>query len=271
MGGAERGARKRRQQAQAARAVAQARGASGDRRKVIVTVVAIVVVAVAVIGGVIWINASKNTTEKQAINPGTSSAPATPPVAGVVEKRDGVVVQTGKPDAKASIDVYADFLCPICGEFQKAYGQQIEQAVNSGQLLVRYHMVPLLNKNSDPPGYSLDSANASLAAADAGKFTAYHDALFKNQPEEGGRGYDKGQLIKLGQDLGITDPKFADAINSGAYNQPLNDAFQQTLKDPNLEQSFPGGKKGFGTPTVLAGGKIVNWQQQGWLQQALAG
>ncbi|GAA4546569.1 DsbA family protein [Amycolatopsis samaneae] len=271
MGGAERTARKRRQQTQAARAVSQARGASADRKRVIVTVVAVVVVAVAVIGGVIWINASKNSTEGQAITTGTNSAPATPPVAGVVEKRDGAVVLTGKPDAKKSIDVYADFLCPICGEFQKAYGPQIEQAVNSGQLLVRYHMVPLLNKSSDPPGYSLDSANASLAAADSGKFTAYHDALFKNQPEEGGRGYDKGQLVKLGQDLGITDPKFAEAVNGGTYNQAINDAYQQTLKDPNLEQTFPNGKKGFGTPSIVVGGKVVNWQQPGWLQQALAG
>ena len=186
--------------------MAQARGASGDKRKWIIGIAAVVVVAALVIGGVIWTISDKNKTEGQVISPGASTSA----LAGdVTQKRDGVAVTVGKPGAAASIDVYADFLCPICGEFEKQYKGQIEQAVNDGKLQVRYHMVPLLNTKSDPPGYSLDSANAALAAADAGKFVQFHDALFANQPEEGKRGYDKAQLIKLGKDVGITDPKFA--------------------------------------------------------------
>ncbi|HKN56676.1 MAG TPA: thioredoxin domain-containing protein, partial [Amycolatopsis sp.] len=178
---------------------------------------------------------------------------------------------TGKPGATKTLDIYADFLCPICGNFQSQYGKQVEQAVNDGKLTVRYHMVPLLNDRSDPPGYSLDSANASLAAADAGKFTAFHDALYNNQPKEGARGYDKAQLIQLGKDIGITDPKFAQSVNSGAYNEQINAAFQKIENDPNLAQDFPDGSRGFGTPTVVAGGKVLSWQDSTWLQNVLAG
>lgn len=210
MGGAARNARKSRQQAAAARSVAQARGSKSDRNKIIAIVVAVVVVAALVIGGVLWINSSKNATQDSAIQPGTTSALGP----GVVEKRDGAVVSVGKPGAPKTMDLYADFLCPYCAKLQQDFGQRMEKAINDGQLTVRYHMVILLNKNSDPPGYSLESANAALAAADQQKFTAFHDALFKNQPPEGGRGYDKAQLIKLGQDLGINDPKFAQAISS---------------------------------------------------------
>jgi protein-disulfide isomerase len=242
--------------------VAQARGTSSDRRKWIIGIGAVVLVAALVIGGVIWTIADRNKTEGQIINPGeTTSAPAS----GVTQKRDGVVVTVGKPGAKASIDVYADFLCPICGEFEKQYKSSIEQAINDGKLQVRYHMVPLLNQRSSPPGYSLDSANAALAAADAGKFLQFHDALFANQPEEGKRGYDKAQLIELGKNVGITDPAFAQAVNAGTYDEQLNTAFQQIENDPKLAQDFGGGQRGFGTPTVTANGSIVSWQDPSWL------
>jgi protein-disulfide isomerase len=266
VGGAARNARKSRQQAAAARSVAQARGqAGGDRKKVIAVVVAVVVIAALVIGGVLWINSSKNSTQDTAINPGVSPTLG----AGVVEKRDGAVVSVGKPGAAKTVDLYADFMCPICGEFQQAYGTQMEQAINNGQLTVRYHMVTLLNDRSDPPGYSLESANAALAAADVQKFTAFHDALFKNQPQEGGRGYDKAQLIKLGQDLGITDPKFAQTINGGTYDQQIQAAYQQALADPNLQQEYQG-QRSFGTPTLAVNGKAIPTSSD-WLSKVLAG
>jgi protein-disulfide isomerase len=267
MGGAARSARKNRQQAQAARSVAQARGtAGGDPKKVAIIVAAVVVLAALVIGGVIWINSNKNSTAGTAIQPGTSPTLA----AGVVEKRDGAVVSVGKPGAAKTIDLYADFLCPYCGQLQKDYGPKMEQAINNGQLTVRYHMVTLLNDRSDPPGYSLESANAALAAADAQKFTAFHDALFKNQPEEGQRGYDKAQLIKLGQDVGITDLKFVQTVNTGTYDAQLQTAFQQAENDPNLAQDFPGGQHGFGTPTIAINGKAISASGD-WLTNVLNG
>ncbi|MGW7536649.1 DsbA family protein [Amycolatopsis sp. NPDC054798] len=266
MGGAARNARKSRQQAAAARSVAQARGSGSDRNKIIAVVVAVVVVAALVIGGVLWINSSKNATQDSAIQPG-----ATPSLGqGVVEKREGTAVSVGKPGAPKTIDLYADFLCPYCAKLQQDFGPRMEKAINDGQLTVRYHMVILLNKNSDPPGYSLDSANAALAAADQQKFTAFHDALFKNQPPEGGRGYDKAQLIKLGQDLGITDAKFAQTVNAGTYDQQLQADFQQIQNDPKLQQDFGNGQVGFGTPTIAVDGKAVRASGD-WLTKILNG
>ncbi|WP_158886320.1 DsbA family protein [Amycolatopsis anabasis] len=256
MGGAERAERKRRQQETAgSRAVAQARG-GGNQTKVIVAVVGVVLLAAAVIGGVIWTNSSKNKTEGQTIDPKSGQTVA----AGVVEKREGVVVVAGKPDAKTTVDVYADFLCPACGQFQKRDGAKLEEKINAGDLKVRYHMVPMLVEASDPPGYSLDSANAALAAADAGKFTAYHDSLFAAQPEEGKRGYDKGQLIDLGKRVGITDPNFATSVQNGVYNQQLISEFEKTQQDPNFK----------GTPTVTANGQRVELGDPGWLDKLIA-
>lgn len=232
-------------------------------KKITVIVFGVALLAGVVIGGVLWMNSSKNATEGVSI----PTVATTTPAAGVEEERDGVVVIMGKPEATTSIDVYVDFLCPACGDFQKQFGEAIEQQVNVGTLQVRYRLVPLLNSRSDPEGYSLDAANAALAAADAGKFIGYHHSLFAKQPEEGKRGYDKAQLIKLGKDLGITDPRFAETINTGRYNEQLTTEFEQTLKDTNLQQDFGQGP-GFGTPMVVSKGKVVPLTD-GWLPQLL--
>lgn len=255
MGGAERSARKRRQQRTAgAKAVAQARGGGGVNKRVIAAVVAVVVLAGVIIGGVVWTNSSKNSTQGQTIAPQTANAALDSPA-----ERQGVTVVSGSPNAKTKLDIYADFLCPYCGQLQKNSGSQIEQQIEAGTVQVTYHMIPLLVANSDPPGYSLDSANAALCAADQGKFTSYHDSLFAQQPKEGARGYDNAQLIKLGQDLGITSPQFASCVNGGTYDQQLNSALQQVEQNPSFQ----------GTPTIFHNGTSVDWTRSTWLTDVM--
>ena len=257
MGGAERSARKRKQAQQrnaGARAVSQARGGGGNRRT-IVAVVAVVVLAAVVIGGVIWTNSSKNSTEGQSITPQTASAALDTP-----DERQGATVVSGKADAKVKLDIYADFLCPYCGQLQQSFGQAIEDQIAAGTVQVTYHMIPLLNDRSDPPGYSMDSANAALCAADQGKFTSYHDSLFKSQPEEGQRGYDKTQLIKLGTDLGITSQDFTTCVNNSTYDSQLSDALTKISADPTFQ----------GTPTILHNGQSVNWTDPNWLNNLVS-
>ncbi|MCE7008204.1 DsbA family protein [Kibdelosporangium philippinense] len=263
MGGAERNARKRKQEAAAQRAVAAARKAKSDRNKVVITVVVVLVIAIAVVVGLLVTNSKKN-----------EAADVQIPVdkaASLEAKRDGAVVVVGKDTAKITVDVYEDFLCPYCKQFEQSSGQQLEQKIQDGTVRVRYHILTLLNNRSDPPGYSLDSANAALLAAEAGQFPAFHKSLFAAQPEEGARGYDKNQLIKLGQDVGITSPDFAAGVNAGKYNQIIEDAYQAASNDPKLKQDFGGGQVGFGTPTILVNDKIVNaLNDPNWLNTAVS-
>ncbi|WP_019819074.1 DsbA family protein [Saccharomonospora saliphila] len=270
MGGAERAERKRRQEQRAGsggggKTVAAARGGT-DRKNVIVIVAVVVLVAAVVVGGIVWTNASKNATEGQAI-PTVSSV-----ASGVPERRDGAVVITGEPDAPTTIDVYADFLCPVCGDFEEQYGQRIAERVAAGELTVRTHMVPMLTELSDPPGYSLDAANAALLAADEGVFTEYHDSLFAAQPEEGKRGYDDEQLIQLGRDLGITGDAFAEGVRGGTYDDLLKQEMRRVNEDTSLHRDLGGDEPAFGTPLVVADdGEIVDISDPRWLDRVLGG
>ena len=265
MGGAQRNERRKRQAEQRPGAVvAAARQAPADRTRIILVIVAVVVVGAALIAFAVISNNKKNKTEGQAIAPQTSAAAVSVPA-----KRDGGTVLVGKDSAKVTVDVYEDFLCPFCGKFEQTYHQQINQKVQAGELKVRYHMLPLLNDKSDPPGYSLDAANAALLAADAGKFIEFHDSLYAvgTQPEEGSRGYDDDQLIKLGQDIGITSPAFAAGIKSNKYDSLVNAELDKAEKAPYLQQDFGNGQVGFGTPTVANGQKIIDISDPNWLNQ----
>ncbi|MFD0205916.1 MULTISPECIES: DsbA family protein [Saccharothrix] len=251
MGGAERNARKKKQQQRATKAVVAARGASGDRTKVIVGIVVVVVLAAAVIGGVVL--SSKSDSDDSLAN--------VPEVTGVSAPivREGGAVVVGKDGAKVTIDLYEDFLCPACGAFKKAYGDQIKQEIEAGDLKVRYHALPYLNRLSDPEGYSRDSANAALCAVDEGKFWEYHEALFLRQPEEGGPGHTKEELVKLGTDLGITGDAFKQCVDSGAHEKDA----QAELDAVRATGKFQG------TPTVMKDGEVVEWDDQDWLTNLL--
>lgn len=264
MGGAERAERRRRQQEALARAAKEKKSSkqSGDRkpvgtidkaraRKVGLGVGAVAVVVAVVIGGMVWSNADKNATEGQVI-PAKSASDA-------AEQRDGAVVVVGSPKAPVTIDVYADFLCPACKQFEQRDAKAIAKQVSAGKLRVRQHMVPMLVEASDPPGYSMDAANAALCAADEGKFTAFHDSLFAAQPEEGKRGWDKGQLTRLGRDLGLGGTPFAGCVADKTYHAEL----QQSFKTASSE--IPE----FGTPTVIGPDGRIDVSKPGWLDALL--
>jgi protein-disulfide isomerase len=272
VGGAERSARKKRQAQAAARgkpAVAQRKRA--DRKPVIIGAVVVVLLLAAVLGGVIYTNSKKNATEGQDISTsqlddaasGAADDEATYPVV-----REGAVVVVGEETAKVTLDAYEDFLCPVCGTFEKTFAGDIEHFVKAGDLRVRYHMLPMLNERSDPPGYSLDSAGAALCAADAGKFPAYHQALYAAQPEEGARGWDKQQLAKLGADLGIDAASFKSCVESGKYDKDIQAHFDEVRDTEYLQQEI-NGQKGFGTPTVANGQKVVDTANGEWLDELM--
>jgi protein-disulfide isomerase len=269
VGGAERNARKRRQAQTTGggTAVAAARKTDTDRRKVFVGVGVVVVLLAAVIGGVIIYNNQKNTTEGQNI---TALAPSTAQQAASTDypvTRDGGIVVVGEATAKVTLDVYEDFLCPACRAFEETYGTDVEKHVADGTVQIRYHMLNMLNERSDPAGYSTDSANAGLCAADAGMFPAYHKSLFADQPEEGSRGWDDQQLAKLGTDLGITSSDFTTCVTSGKYDDLVQANFDQAKQAAYLQQDFPNGSKGFGTPTIAVEEKVVDTAKSDWLDK----
>ncbi|HEU0087964.1 MAG TPA: thioredoxin domain-containing protein [Pseudonocardiaceae bacterium] len=253
MGGAERAERKRKQQAVAVGAVT-ARPPHGARRSVVAGVAVLVLLAL-VVGVGLWLQ-----HRSDALPPGIPVAAAGPDYPVTAQ---GASVVIGKADAPVTIDVYEDFLCPACGQFEQLYGDQLEDAVAAGQARVMYHPVAILDAFSAPPGYSTLAAGAALCAAEAGVFPRFHDSLFAAQPREGGRGWTSAQLQQLGRDLGAGDD-FARCVRTDHERQvsAATEAARQYLS-----KLRPDGR--LGTPTVLVNGAVVDIGDPGWLDEAL--
>lgn len=250
MGGAARNERRRRQQ-EAADKLASAGIDTGKRssaanRTPLIVVAAVVAIALVIGGFVFW----------------TQSGTSEPVAANHPVELSGSVVIAGT--GPVTVDVYEDFLCPECERFEERYGDEITTALNEGRVTVRYHGISILDRLTDPEGYSTRAANAALCSATAGIFPAYHAKLFDEQPSEGGAGLTDDELIAFGSELGA-GPDFATCVTDGTHTEGIADGTRAAVADPDLQTDG-----NFGTPTVTVDGQKIDLNDTGWLQDAIA-
>ncbi len=216
----------------AKRVVQQQLAQERRRRQTMLTTA--IAAAVLLIGGLIgW---SLSTGQSDA----TAKGLTTP--AAAVDEGTGFAVGTGP----VKVDIYEDFMCPACGQFEARAGSTLAKLAADGTVTVVYHPIAILDRYSTTE-YSTRSAAASAAAAEGGKFLAFHDALYAQQPPEGGPGLDDAKLIEIGRSVGLTDPAFADAVTKGTYR-----SWATTVTDAASARGITG------TPTVLVAGKKLD-------------
>ena len=192
---------------------------------VVVVLVAAGIVGYAVMAGQRKSTANRLVTPSVAVDSGTAFAVGTGPV---------------------TVDLYEDFMCPICHEFETASGATLQQLVAQNKVTLRYHPVAILNESSNGTDYSTRAAGAAAAAAMSGAFLAYHDVLYANQPAEGSDGLTDAKLVQLGASVGLTGPGFADAVRGRTY-----DAWAGQVTETFARRGYTG------TPTVVVGGRQV--------------
>ena len=222
---------KGRDRADARRIVEQQKAAERRRRVTIWTSVA--VVAVLLVAGVIgWgvlagqekTGADNLTTPSAAVDGGTAFPVGSGPVV---------------------VDLYEDFMCPVCDQFETQTGATIKQLLSEKKITVRYHPVSILDRASNGTQYSTRAAGAAAAAAVAGKFVEYHDVLYANQPAEGSDGLTDARLIELDRSVGLGDA-FATAVDDRTY-----DAWVTKVTETFSARGYTG------TPTIVVAGKRV--------------
>ncbi|CAM5745224.1 hypothetical protein STAFG_2473 [Streptomyces afghaniensis 772] len=208
------------------------------RRALIVGGAVVAVLGLAAVIGVVAANAGKD-DDSEAAGPVVAPSGA--------QGKDGLAIPVGKDSAKSTLTVWEDFRCPACKAFETAYRPVIHELTNAGKLKTEYHLVTLIDGNMGGSG-SRNAANAAACAQDAGKFPAYHDVLFDNQPQEVEDAYARNdKLIELaGKVDGLDTPAFRKCVEDGTHNSWV----------AKSHQAF--NKGGFsGTPTVLFDGKNI--------------
>lgn len=180
-----------------------------------------------------------------------------PPVSGPLNMAsDGIVIGEGlkvvptaslSPDAApiastpdptgnvVGIRIYADYLCPTCGQFMKTNAKQLGTMTDSGAVTVEFHPVALLTSHSAGTKYSLRAANAAACVADASpdQFYAFNALLFKDQPAESSPGLSDSALKKYvasakAKSLDTID----ECIDKGTYEPWVQSATDRAVAGP---------------------------------------
>lgn len=209
------------------------------RRTLIVSSAVVGVLALAAVIGVIAANSGGKSGKDTASGPAVGPSGAT--------GKDSLAIQVGADDAPSTLTIWEDFRCPVCAQFENAFRDTVHQLENSGQIKVEYHLATIIDGNLGGSG-SLRAANAAACAQDAGKFPAYHDVLYSNQPAETDDAFGKNaKLIDLaGKADGLDTPAFRSCVNDGTH-----DAWVQKSNTAFREGGFQG------TPTALLNGEAI--------------
>ncbi len=204
-------------------------------RTLLISLSALVIVALAVVITVYFVNKKDPNAYTGALAPAS-------------RQTDGAVLAS-VPGAKApKLEIFEDFQCPICNEFEKASGNTIKRLAAAGKVNVLYYPFWLFKQQNEPiKGNSQRAANAALCAP-ADKWITYHDTIYKNQPAEGSKGFSNKDLIGWAKDLGFDNAAFDKCVNGGEKQSMVD---QMT----NFAEQT---RKVSGTPTVFLNGQQLD-------------
>lgn len=145
---------------------------------------------------------------------------------------------TSTPDPSGStvdIRIYADYLCKLCGDFQRTNLKQLEPLVKNGAVTVEMHPVAIYTSHSAGTKYSLRAANAAACVAnyDPNAFWKFNASLFEKQPAEGGPGLSDDVLKKRAEASGASRTDDIDScIDDGRFKSWVTTASDRALSGP---------------------------------------
>jgi protein-disulfide isomerase len=153
------------------------------------------------------------------------------------------------------IQMFVDYFCPICGQFEKTNGDQLATWVESGAASVEIFPMAILDRSSLGSKYSTRAANAAACVADNSpdQYYAFNTILFDNQPEEGTRGLEDDELVALTQEANVQNAdQIETCITGQEFKNWVADARTRAQNGPIPNSNIEGGIEG--TPTVIVNG-----------------
>lgn len=239
------------EKAAAARAKAQAQ-VKAKERKTTVVIVASAVAILAVFGGIIYfiVNSAAVPPLEEAAAPAVADE-----TGGIPVGASGVAGEDIDADA-VRVDIYLDFMCPVCGAFEEVNAADLAELREAGDITVVYHTVSILDRASNGTAFSTRSANAAAVVADKSpeNFVAFVDAMFANQPEEGTSGHDDATIAEIAVGAGVPQD-VADSLKDGAFTKWVIAATDQASQDGMG-----------GTPTVMINREILEQTEVPYFQ-----
>ncbi|HWI31624.1 MAG TPA: thioredoxin domain-containing protein [Microbacterium sp.] len=195
--------------------------------------VSVAVVAVLVVVGVVVVVLNNQAT-----------APGEPPQSANIDAKTGAIHVGDGPDVVAT---YVDFMCPVCGAFEEAYGETLAGLVDDGSITLDIHPIAILDSKSQGTAFSTRAANAMYCVAESSPDAslAFLQEMFANQPPEPSAGLTDDQIIAFAETAGAAGA--APCIADQTYAKFVTAMTQSTPPDPATGN--------IGTPTVVVNGE----------------
>jgi protein-disulfide isomerase len=166
---------------------------------------------------------------------------STAQVPAAVSEADGYGIVLN-PTAKPQIDIYIDYQCPVCKNFEIINGGYLAEVAATGKAKVVVHPMTFIGAES------ILAANAAACAADEDKFLDMNLAIFQNQSSAENSGLWTGDYMKrLGNSIGLKSASFEKCVTDGTYVDWTKNVAQASAAS-NVNS----------TPTVKINGKEID-------------
>lgn len=219
---------------------AAAKSSGTGANKIVIAAVVAIIAIIAVVGVVIF----QQVSAQKAITGNGQAIPAGASIAEGYNPFPAVTAKTGAP----TVDVFEDFQCPACGQFEAAVGESITTAAKAGDITVKYHVLHFLDQRLGNDG-SVRAANGAFCAADVDKFAEFHKLAYDEQPQEGA-GWSTDGLKALASKAGISGAEldtWTKCVDLGKYTYFTNKVNDLAFAEQGIK----------GTPTVKINGEIA--------------
>lgn len=211
-----------------------------------------IVAAILLIVGVgVVIQSQRDTTGDDAAAPGNptpttsdSGSPSTGTGRLQVAPADDYGLGVGDPDAPVKVEVYEDFLCPVCKAFEGASKDDLRQAAQDGKVYLVYRPVAFLKRYGPYTDQALNTYAVVQDKAGAQAALKVHDLLYDEQPSESGPFPDQDWFVEKAVAAGAKEADVRPGIEDLT--------FEQWGENANDEASKAGAT---GTPYVLVDGE----------------
>ncbi len=123
--------------------------------------------------------------------------------------RDGRTL--GSPTAPVSLEIWADFQCPACGNFTRTIEPVvIDRYVETGKVKLTFHDYAFIGDES------LDAAAAARCAAQQDRFWEYSEWLYANQIGENQGSFTRDRLAAIADQVGLDPAAWAACYDGGS-------------------------------------------------------
>ncbi|MDI2097902.1 DsbA family protein [Ruicaihuangia caeni] len=212
------------------------------RRRRIITQISVVVGAVLVVAAIVVAVVLMNRPAGGGATPEVDTTVSLGGNDQVPFAIEGTAVQVGEPDAPVEIDIFEDYSCPHCKDYDAAVGDVFSELSASGEVVVKHHPINIVT----PYGKRAGSTAVCVATGQPELWNTVHHALFANH-DQSTDGWKTGEFRSFAESLGVDDADTLSCIQDGRYMGWIDDNTADALNKRGVQ----------GTPALFINGEAT--------------